>query len=272
MREILETEATGSIAEVYREIGEFYAAPYVSSLFRHLATYPRLLEWTWKILRPALAQGFLQHIAWSKVDVSMLEPLTPINKSDFSKLEIDEIDVPTISNVYETFARVSPVNLVVSGCLQRLLVEGEIKRRNGKLRRYALPSSLSKMPQMLSWDELGSKQRRILRIFETELAGDVFIPGIYRILARWPTYLEFVATELGPKLSNQVILDQCGKIADDIFNSAPEVLQVLRLDCVDPPINQCQTIKVLSAINTYRQTSPQMLVFGTLLLQTFQRS
>ena len=53
MRELSEDDATGSIAEIYEEIKEYYAAPYVSSLFRHLATYPGLLEWIWKIMLPA---------------------------------------------------------------------------------------------------------------------------------------------------------------------------------------------------------------------------
>ena len=43
MRELSEDDATGSVAEIYQEIKEYYAAPYVSSLFRHLATYPGLL-------------------------------------------------------------------------------------------------------------------------------------------------------------------------------------------------------------------------------------
>ena len=45
LQEIAETEATGDVALVYEEIRRTYAVPYVSSLFRHLATYPGLLPW-----------------------------------------------------------------------------------------------------------------------------------------------------------------------------------------------------------------------------------
>ena len=59
MRELSEDDATGSVAEIYQEIKEYYAAPYVSSLFRHLATYPGLLEWIWKITLPAFQTGLI---------------------------------------------------------------------------------------------------------------------------------------------------------------------------------------------------------------------
>ena len=45
LREVAEAETTGDIALVYGEIRRTYAVPYVSSLFRHVATYPGLLPW-----------------------------------------------------------------------------------------------------------------------------------------------------------------------------------------------------------------------------------
>ena len=69
MRELSEADARGSIAKIYEEIREYYAAPYVSSLFRHLATYPGLLEWIWKITLPAFETGLLQNTGWKHVDV-----------------------------------------------------------------------------------------------------------------------------------------------------------------------------------------------------------
>ena len=78
MRELSEDDATGSIAEIYEEIKKYYAAPYVSSLFRHLATYPGLLEWIWKIPLPAFQTGLIQNIGWKRVDISALKPLTPL--------------------------------------------------------------------------------------------------------------------------------------------------------------------------------------------------
>ena len=72
MREILEGDAVGSVAMIYNEIRDYYRAPYVSSLFRHLATYPGLLEWMWKLLGPHLKSGLfldLTHLSLNKYNV-----------------------------------------------------------------------------------------------------------------------------------------------------------------------------------------------------------
>ena len=65
-REVAEAEAASDIALVYEEIRRTYAVPYVSSLFRHLAIYPGLLPWAWRVLRPALVSGALQNLAWRR--------------------------------------------------------------------------------------------------------------------------------------------------------------------------------------------------------------
>ena len=96
MRELSENDATGSVAEIYQEIKEYYAAPYVSSLFRHLATYPGLLEWIWRITLPAFQTGLIQNIGWRRVDISALKPLTPLSSGELADMKIDDISKNTI--------------------------------------------------------------------------------------------------------------------------------------------------------------------------------
>ena len=272
MREISEMEATGSIAEIYNEIREFYAAPYVSSLFRHLATYPGLLDWIWEIMHPFMVNGYLQHTGWRLADVEILRPVTPIDRNDFHKLGIDEQEIRKIANVCQTFSRVSPVNLVFSGCLQRLLLKEKIGKTRKGILKCTIPPPLPKMPSMVPWAQLTITQKRCLEVFETKLAGEIFVPGIYRILAAWPGYLEYVTKELGPRLSDKDVLRQCEEIADGIFNSAKEILSFLTVYPSNPPLDEMQMTAVLSAISTYRQTSPQMVGFGTLLFRALPLS
>ena len=119
-REVAEAGATGEIAVVYDEIRRTYAVPYVSSLFRHLATYPDLLPWAWRILRPALISGAAQHLAWQRVDVARLPPLPRLSRETLAGLGIDAVSLPVIRTVYRSFTRVSPINLVAAACLARL--------------------------------------------------------------------------------------------------------------------------------------------------------
>ena len=61
--ELAEADATGRIAEIYAEIRHFYGVPYVSSLQRHFATIPDVLEWAWAAVRPEFASGALPEMA-----------------------------------------------------------------------------------------------------------------------------------------------------------------------------------------------------------------
>lgn len=268
LREITEGEATGEIARIYDEIREAYAAPYVSSLFRHLATYPGLLEWAWDFTRPAFRSGMIQHTGWTHVDVSALPALPPVSRNELRALGVAEDDEAVIRDVCRTFTRVSPINLVFAGCLARVL-RGEAERTGDRAPApptRSLPKSLPRLPDMVPWDALDTERRAVVDVFETELAGEAFVSGLYRILAHWPGYLARVAADLGPSLSDPKVLASCEAIADRIVDTAPEILATLAAPDRPAPIDARERGLVLSAIQTYRGTSPQMVGFGTLLL------
>jgi len=272
MRELSEDDATGSIAEIYKEIKEYYAAPYVSSLFRHLATYPGLLDWIWKITLPAFQTGLIQNIGWNQVDISALKPLAPLSNEELTDMEIDGVSKNTIIETCLTFTRVSPINLIFAGCMEHLLLDKEPDESALNKNEFPLPSSLSPLPKMVPWEEMSESELAVINIFSTTLAGETFIPGIYRILARWPLYLKHVANELGPLLHDPVIVDICEKIADKVFCSAAEIWGNLDLTQKEPPLDENQKQQVLAAIAAYRGTSPQMVGFGTLLLNALPSS
>ena len=269
LREVAESEATGDVALVYEEIRRTYAVPYVSSLFRHLATYPGLLPWAWRILRPALHSGAVQRLAWERVDVAELPPLPPLSREALSRLGVDATDLPAIRTVCESFTRVSPINLVVAACLARLLGEGQTGAEPAvvALEPADLPAPLPAMPGMVPAAEMPPETRAVLATFETELAGEVFVPGLWRILAHWPGFLGSLSTSFAPLLRDPAVLDACERIADRITAVAPSVLATLDPPAEPAPLTPGETAAVLSGIRTYRGTSPQMVGFGTLILE-----
>lgn len=272
LSEITEAEAEGRVAEIFEEIRQVYAAPYVSSLFRHLATYPGLLEWIWEITRPAFLAGAVQHTGWRHVDVSALAPLPAVPRPALRALGVDAEAEKVIGDVCRTFTRVSPINLVFAGCLRQLLTDATLVTSGAATVPETLPPALPRLPAMVAWDALTPDHRAVLDIFETDLAGKPFVPGLYRILAHWPAYLAHVAVLLGPRLADAEVLEECERIADRIVDTAPEVLATLALPGGPPPLDPEQRKRVLSAIATYRGTSPQMVGFGTLLLDALPRS
>ena len=267
MRELMEADAVGEIAIIYEEIRQYYAAPYVSSLFRHLATYPGLLEWIWRITRPIFESGLIQNTGWARVDVSGLEVLKPLSNRELNILGVNSEARKIIINTCLTFTRVSPINLVFAGCMKQLLEIVDLQPVIKDRKQFTLPTSLPKLPSMVPWEDLTGPNLAALNVFSATLAGEIFIPGIYRIFARWPLYLEYVAELLGPRLRDPNVLITLETIANNIFSAVPEVFDDLDLTEPTPPIDEEQKQQVLSAITAYRGTSPQMVGFGTLLMK-----
>ena len=268
-REVSEAEATGEVAFAYEEIRRTYAVPYVSSLFRHLAAYPGLLSWAWQILRPALVSGAAQHLAWRRVDVTELPPLRPLTREALAGLGVDAANLPAIRTVCESFARVSPINLVVAACIARLLGEGQSGAAPAAigLKPTDLPAPLPAMPCEVADEAMMPETRAVLATFETELAGEVFVPGLWRILAHWPGFLDHLSASFAPLLRDPAVLEACERIAARITAVAPSVLATLESPAEPAPLAPGETAAVLSALRTYRGTSPQMVGFGTLILE-----
>ena len=121
LAELQERDATGAVAGIYAEIRRLWAVPYVSSLQRHLATRPGWLEWTWESLAPAFTSGRAQAAAWRAADALSVPQLAPIARDALRVWGVDAAGEAAILATAASFVRVSPVNLMRSGLLRRLL-------------------------------------------------------------------------------------------------------------------------------------------------------
>jgi hypothetical protein len=266
LAELRERDATGEIAKIYDEIRRFWAVPYVSSLQRHLATRPGWLEWTWAALGPAFASGASQVAAWRAAESLTVPRLAPVSGHALRVWGVDDAGKAAIRATCASFVRMSPVNLMLSGLLRRLLT-GERPSGAGRVASsWTPPAPLGPLPPLVDVAALPPAERAILAALGTMVGQQPFIPGLYRMLASWPAFLAHVATVLRPHLNDVATRAACQRLLVAVDVEIPAVFATLPPPPTAPPMPPAREFAdVLAALDTYRKTSPEMIVFGRML-------
>jgi hypothetical protein len=265
LAELPEDQATGELAVIYDEIRRFSAVPYVSSLQRYLATMPGVLEWAWKAVRPAMVSGAIPETGWRLARAVRIAPLPPVSMPVLRLLGVDADGLAAIRNIADNFVRVSPANLMTGGCL-RLLLTGTIPRGAGFTEAWNPPPMLAPMPGNVDPASVSADVRAVLAQLATEVDGKPFVPALYRQLAHWPRFLAWLATELGPRFGAAETSAARAAFRDVAWQAAPAIVARLPGLPTDAP-NAEATRRVLATIDRYAETSPEMVMFGQLLLE-----
>ena len=265
LAELRERDATGEIAEIYAEIRRLWAVPYVSSLQRHLATRPGWLPWTWAALGPVFTSGLAQTAAWRAAEGLVVPPLAPISREALAVWGVDASGERAIRAICASFVRVSPVNLVLSGLLRRLL-NGDRPAGTRVTARWVPPSSVGALPPLVEPAAMPAAQQAVLASLGTTVDGQPFVPGLYRMLAGWPAFLAHLATVLRPKLADPSTLAAGQRLLAAVDAEIPEVFAALPALPPAPPMpSESEFTAIRSALDTYRQTSPEMVVCGRMI-------
>lgn len=267
LEELAESQASGDIAAIYAQIREHTALPYVSSLQRHLATRPDWLEWAWELVGPLFHCGLAQSTAWRIASELRIDPLPVLSDEQCGELALQVNDRLAIRQLADSFVRVSPTNLVFSGIVLALL-DGKSPGEGDPVapRGFKLPAVIEQLPSLVDITTLDHREQAVLMKFATQVNDKPFIPGLYRMLAHWPPTLEYLSSQIPPLFSDLPTTKVCNQLAQAIDDAVPELLAVVKTPSRPRPSNFASDAPaVRAAIMRYRETSPQMVVFGTLI-------
>ena len=266
LAELQERDATGAIAAIYAEIRRLWAVPYVSSLQRHLATRPGWLEWTWAALRPAFASGRAQVAARLAAEGLVVPRLAPMSRDALAVWGVDPAGEAAIRAACASFVRVSPINLVLSGLLRRILSGDRPAGPAVGGPDWTPPPALGPLPPLVDPAALPPSPQALLGSLGTTVGGEPFVPGLYRMVASWPGYLAHAATVLRPLLDDGATRTACRRLLDAVDAEVPAIFTALPPLPAAPPMPPARDVPaVLAALDTYRKTSPEMVVFGRML-------
>ena len=263
--ELPESQATGELKQIYDEVRRFSGVPYVSSLQRYLATLPGVLEWAWAALRPAMASGVIPETGWQLAAAVRATPAASVSPNVLREWGVDDAGLVAVRNIAANFVRVSPVNLVTGACLRRLL-SGVAPSGVGFAETWTPPAMLPTMPGNVDPGVLPEMQRAVLMRFATDVDGVPFIPALYRQVAHWPGVLAWLADELEPRFQAPETAAARAAFQEAARAAAVEIVARLPPLPDGPAPDVATTQRVLAAIERYAVTSPEMTMFGQLIL------
>ncbi len=194
---VLETEATGEIADIYADIRRTLDTSVVNLIWRNLATMPGALSWAWSAVRPLYLAPAAAH-AESIRRTLKLPDIPKVSRDILSAAGINQTDLAGIRTVLDSYYHTNALALaVLSALLEHYDPSAAEPAQPSDIVPTFAPTELPPLPplQILSPDI----QRLIRELNEFGEDTDSFlIASMYRHLAYWPAYLTIVRTILAP--------------------------------------------------------------------------
>jgi hypothetical protein len=194
---ILEADARGEIAETFADIRKVLGTSVVNLIWRHLATMPGTLQWTWATVRPLYLGAAPLHAEAVRRTI-VLPELPAFSADTLLAAGIDQSDQAIIGHVLDSYQYTNALALVV---LSALLAHYDPRSADPVAAAETVPPRGSvKIPELPPMDALDPEVARLV----TELNGfgedaePQLIASMYRHLAYWPAYLALVRTMMVP--------------------------------------------------------------------------
>ena len=109
---VSEADARGDVHRLFEDIRQVLGVPVVNLIFRHLATLPGCLGWSWGVLRPLYASGQVAEAA-DRLGTSL--PLPTVGPGSRESLRRDGVDAGgerAIGRILDSYNRSNAMNLV----------------------------------------------------------------------------------------------------------------------------------------------------------------
>jgi hypothetical protein len=194
---VLESAASGEIAEIYSDIRATLGTSVVNLIWRNLATIPGALQWTWSTVRPLYLGPAAVHAEAVRRTLSPLK-VPRLSADTLTAAGIDRNAVRDIRTILDSYHHTNALALVV---LSALLEHYDPSVTEAVQGCDAAPLSVqTELPPLPPMATLSSEVRRLIAELNEFGEDDApfLIASMYRHLAYWPPYLAIVRTMLAP--------------------------------------------------------------------------
>ena len=260
LAELPESHATGEKAAIYAEVKRLGGVPMVALIFRHLATLPGALEWTWGAIGPAWRDGRLQEAAWNIARETPMEPLAAIPREALAALDVDDAGLGEIRIALDAYNRANPENMLSVLCVLRLLA-GSRASNPFVARSWAPPPAPGPLVPMA---DVATMPRDVVALLDLVAApgdanGPRVVQSLYRHFAHRPAFLALAVTLLRQRFDDGSIERGVGSIRAAMNAAADDIARTLAAPPAPTPAIGAVCERFGGGV------IPQMIVVGSLL-------
>ncbi len=265
--ELPESRATGEVRRIYAEIRRLSGVPMVALIYRHLATIPGALEWSWRLLEPAMRAGELQRQAWTLAQEAVVAQQPAIPAAALRAAGLTFGDERQITAVLDAYNRANPVNIMAVRCLS-LHLDGGVGAAAGQAPwpAWEPPAVPSGLPPMIDPAAMSPTVRELAALLTdrgpTEAPSPLW-PSLYRHLAHWPAFLAYAAIVVPPVF--EAIDGAAWRLQRQVDTAAAVLARRLAPPADAEPPDGDHARRLQAAIDQFSRRIPEMVVIGTVL-------
>ena len=197
---VTEQNAEGQVAEIYQDIRATLGVPVVNLIWRHLATFPGALEWSWASVKPLYEENIIHAEASAlrrKISVPVDVGLSPLH---LKASGLTEDDIYSIKVVLDSYHKSNAMNLI---SLSSLLAKLNGKSSNSANYIDLLDSGETKgvdgrMPELIPLNSMPESIRNLVMDINKIGGREQILPSMYRHLANWPQFLALISLLILP--------------------------------------------------------------------------
>ncbi|PIW26939.1 MAG: hypothetical protein COW30_12475 [Rhodospirillales bacterium CG15_BIG_FIL_POST_REV_8_21_14_020_66_15] len=274
--EIPLADADPATLRIYRRLMTAAGSGSPALIFRHMATYPGLLDWIWAAVGPDVEAGWPGTAVWKIVKDQGAVSLPAFSGDELADAGLDADARTTVGHMLTSYNRMNPVNLVAVGAARALIAGDDLPPPADPFSEAAAtppapPPDLPRPLKLAGLDEdlRGAITNTCRTIPKAEINGapvDV-TPTMYLHFARWSGFMHRVAGRLDAALPE---IDA----ATHAFAAAcrPLIGQLLARararDPGPPPIGD--SAPLLKVLDTFAYVIPHMVVVGAALEEALE--
>lgn len=272
--EVAVADADPATRAIYEQIRRATGVGTPALVYRHMAVYPGLLDWVWRLAGPEIESGHVVRHAVAAVEAVPAPALPLITAATFDAAGVDANGQRTVRALLATYNRMNPVNAVVFTVIRTMLTGGTVEA--GPLGdapevEIVTPAPLPRPLDVAAMPaDLQATVRRLSEAIPAA-GGATVTPTLYRHFAIWPDFMRAVAPGLQAALDTGAVQSA---MAETVSRLQPLIADVLdrahERGLPTAPIED--PMALARTLDSFLVMIPQLIVIGRALDASIESS